>query len=410
MSPPALPADDLHSAWSLDPDIVFLNHGSFGACPREVLAEQQELRARLERNPMDFMLRSYEPLLDEARTRLAQFLNADAEGLAFVSNPTTGVNTILRGLEFQVGDEIVVLDHGYNACTNAALAVAEGVGAKVVVAPVPWPVQTSEQVVQAVLEALSDRTKLVLMDHVTSPTALVLPVERVAHELRTRGVDLLVDGAHAPGMLPLDLKALDLPYYVGHCHKWMCAPKGAAFLSVREDRRDAMRPLVISHGANSPRSDRSRYWLEFDWTGTADPTAWLCVPAAIDAMAGLVDGGWPAVMASNRAKALAAQAILCAALCIEEPAPQDMIGSMAAVPLPPEPLRIDPSGKNRSPLQSSPLQDKLWTQHRIEVPIPSFPAAPYRLVRVSAQLYNKAEQYQLLASALTDALAEERVA
>lgn len=391
------------TAWDLDPSVVFLNHGSFGACPRDVLAVQSDFRAQLERNPMDFMLRAYEPLLDTARERLAEFVGADPEGLAFVPNPTTGVNTLLRSMEFAPGDEILVTDHGYNACWNAAQSVAADTGAVVTVARLPWPIESSEAVVQAVLDAVTSRTKLVMVDHVTSPTALVLPVERIAAELKTFRIDVLVDGAHAPGMLPLDLTALDVPYYAGHCHKWLSAPKGAAFIHVHADRRDSVRPLVLSHGANSPRTDRSRFRLEFDWTGTADPTAWLSVPAAIDVMGGLIDGGWPALMASNRAKALSARAILCAALRCEEPAPADMIGSMAAVPLPP-----DPAPGDLSPLQPSPLQDALWRQHRIEVPVPSFPAPPQRLVRVSAQLYNEPAQYQVLASAVTDLLAHEQ--
>ncbi len=392
------------AAWTLDPSVVFLNHGSFGACPAEVLAVQADLRARLEANPMDFMLRQYEPLLDVARERLAEFVGGDPDGLAFVPNPTTGVNTLLRSVAFAPGDEIVVTSHGYNACTNAARAVSEATGAVVVGAELPWPMPADgpTAVVDAVLGAVTPRTKLVLVDHVTSPTALVLPVERLARALEERGVDLLVDGAHAPGMLPLDLRALDVPYYAGHCHKWMCAPKGAAFIHVRADRRDAVRPLVVSHGRNSPRTDRSRFRLEFDWTGTADNTAWLCVPAAIDAMAGLVDGGWPAILESNRAKALAARNILCAALRVDEPCPPEMVGSMAAVPLP-----LDPTDGARSPLEPSPLQAALWERHRIEVPVPSFPAPPRRLVRVSAQLYNTLDQYHVLAEAITRELSAE---
>jgi isopenicillin-N epimerase len=400
MSPPKDPSD----AWGLDPSVTFLNHGSFGACPTEVLAAQSDLRAQLERNPMDFLLRAYEPLLDTARDRLAEFVGADPESIAFVSNPTTGVNTLLRSLTLEPGDEILITDHGYNACSNAARSVADAAGAVVTVARLPWPIASSDLVVDSVLEAVTPRTKLVLLDHVTSPTALVLPVERVARELESRGIDLLVDGAHAPGMLPLDLRALDVPYYVGHCHKWMSAPKGAAFLSVRQDRRSHIRPLVVSHGANSSRTDRSLYQLEFDWTGTTDPTAWLSVPAAIDVMDGLIEGGWPALMASNRAKSLAARSILCAALRCEESAPEEMIGSMASVLLPAE-----PGSGEVAPLETSPLQDDLWSEHRIEVPVHSFPKSPQRLIRVSAQLYNHPEQYQRLASAVTDALARESV-
>jgi isopenicillin-N epimerase len=391
--------DQTHaSLWTLDPGVTFLNHGSFGACPRPVLEEQARLRGLMEREPVTFLYREFEGRWDAARRALAVFLSCDPEGLVFVPNATAGVNTVLRSLRFEPGDELLVTDQEYNACRNALDVTAQRAGARVVVAPVPFPVESPDAVVEAVLARATDRTRLLLIDHVTSQTALVMPVERLVAELAPRGVEILVDGAHAPGMLPLRLDALGAPFYAGNCHKWLCAPKGAGFLYVRPDWQDRVRPLAISHGANSPRTDLSRFLLEFSWTGTHDPTPYLCVPACLEFLASLYPGGWPELMRRNHELAAEARRILCSALNVSEPCPEAMLGSMAAVPLPdggPAPLA--------QPLFLDPLQDELY-RHRIEVPIIPWPAWPRRLVRVSAQAYNAREQYEALALALRELL------
>jgi isopenicillin-N epimerase len=386
------------SAWSLDAGVDYLNHGSFGACPRPVRAVQHALQERLERQPVQFLGRDLEPLLDHARSVLAEFLGADAEGLAFVTNATMGVNTVLHSLPLGSGDELLTTDHEYPACRNALEAVAARCGARVVVAQVPFPVRSAQEVVHAVLEAVTPRTRLALVDHVTSPTALVWPIEAIVAALAARGVDTLVDGAHAPGMLPLNLHALGAAYYTGNCHKWICAPRGAAFLHVRADRRAAVHPLAISHGATSPRSDRARFRLEFDWTGTRDPTAWLAVPEALRFLGTLLPGGWPALQQHNHDLALAARRTLCAALHIEPPCPDAMIGAMASLPLPPGDGR-DPGGGFMDALQRH-----LVEAHAIEVPIFPWPASPHRMLRISAQIYNTPTQYERLAAALHNAL------
>jgi isopenicillin-N epimerase len=266
------------SHWTLDPEVLFLNHGAFGACPKPVLAAQAELRARLEREPVDFMARQWEPRMDEARAELARFVGADPDALALVPNATTGVNTVLRSLSFSPGDEILLADQEYNACQNAVRFVAERSGASVVTARVPFPLSDPAEVTQAILEHVTERTRLAVLDHVVSTTGLVFPIQAIVRRLGARGVDTLVDGAHAPGMLPLALDALGAAYYTGNCHKWMCTPKGSGFLYVRPDRQDRIHPLVISHGRNAPRQDRSRFRLEFDFTGTQDPSPWLVIP------------------------------------------------------------------------------------------------------------------------------------
>lgn len=379
----------------LEPDLAFLNHGSFGACPREVLAVQSELRARLERQPVRFFVRELPGLLDEARATLAGFVGADPDDLAFVPNATHGVATVLRSFPLRPGDELLRTSHGYNACNNALIAAAEAQGARVAVAELPFPVASAAQLVDAVLATVTPRTKLALLDAVTSPTGLVLPYERLVPALEARGIAVLLDAAHAPGMLALRLSALGASFTTGNCHKWICAPKGAAFLHVRRDRQAAVRPLAVSHGANAPLLGRSRFRAEFDWTGTADPTAALCVPAALRFVGGLVPGGWAEVRRRNREKVLRGRDVLCAALDVAKPAPDELIGSLAAVPL--------PDGVGPSPtssLYADPLQEALVEEERIEVPIVPFPAWPRRLVRISGQLYVEPAWYERLAVAL----------
>ena len=388
------------SAFSLQSGIHFLNHGSFGACPSRVLDQQTEFRRQLEAEPVQFMVHALPPLWDLARQRLAQMLNASPAGLALLTNATAGVNAVLRSLPFRSGDEILVTNHGYNACSNAARFVAERVGAKVVVAEVPFPLASQDEIVDAVLAAVSEKTRLVLIDHVTSPTAIVMPVATIADALARRQIDLLVDGAHAPGMLPLDLAELDVPYYAGNCHKWLCAPKGCGFLHVRADRRADIHPTVISHGFNALTDEKSRFHLEFDWTGTSDPTAALCIPAAVETVPTLVAGSWENVMSHNHALAVAGRDLVCAALSIEPPTPEDMLGSIVSIPLPPAPPEVQVG-----PFDSDPLQRDLYKKHKIEIPIFPFPKSPQRMLRLSAHVYNDISDYEHLSVAIAELLA-----
>ncbi|HEY3243486.1 MAG TPA: aminotransferase class V-fold PLP-dependent enzyme, partial [Phycisphaerae bacterium] len=376
------PHNDFRQLWSLDPAVTFLNHGSFGACPLAVLEAQRRFRDQMERQPLRFFVRELEPLLDAARTELAGFIGAQPQDVAFVPNATAGVNAVLRSLAFAPGDELLTTDHEYNACRNVLNFVAERCSAEVIVAAVPFPLDSPEQTVAAIMQHVSPRTRLALLDHVTSQTGLVLPIAELVGRLAERGVDTLVDGAHAPGMVPLDVKEIGAAYYTGNCHKWLCVPKGAGFLHVRREKQGMIRPVSISHGANSPRTDRSRFLLEFDWTGTDDPSPYLCIPEALHFMGGLLPGGWPALMAHNRRLALAARHTLCDALGVPPPCPKEMIGALASVPLPdgsPEPPR--------SPLYLDPLQDALLERYSVEVPIIPWPAPPKRLIRISAQMY-----------------------
>jgi isopenicillin-N epimerase len=388
--------------WTLDPAVTFLNHGSFGACPRAVIAHQRALQDELEREPVLFLARKLEARIDAARERTARLVGAKPEDLVFVRNATEGVNAVLRSLDLSPGDELLTTDHAYNACKNALHYVADRVGAKVVVASVPFPIDDAATVVERVLAAVTDRTKLALIDHVTSPTGIVLPVPELVAALRARGVETLVDGAHAPGMLELDLDALGAAWYTGNAHKWLCAPKGAAILYCRRDKQASLRPTVISHGANDPRAHRSRFWLEFDWGGTFDPTAALTVPFAIDWMESLAPGGLREVRTHNHLLALEARQILCDRLGVTAPAPASMLGSLATVCLPPA---RGESAEKAGALPFDPLQEALFERFSIEVPVFVFGAEKLRCVRVAAQWYNHRAQYERLADALESLLA-----
>ena len=386
---------DFRALWCLDPSIAYLNHGSYGACPRAVLERQRSLQLEMEREPVDFLSRELPGRLQSARSALARFVGAETADLVFVPNATTAVNAVLRSLEFAPGDEVLATSHTYAACRNALDHVASRTGARVVTAPLPFPVRSDDELIAAVMACVSPRTRLALLDHVTSPTALVLPIARLVRELRALDIETLVDGAHAPGMVPLALGELGAAYYTGNAHKWLCAPKGAAFLHVRSDRQRELHPTVISHGYGAGLQ------AEFDWIGTFDPSAWLCVPAAIDYLGTLLPGGWPKLMAINRGLALEARADLCESLGIDPPCPESMIGSMASVVLP-----RAASGAAASRLEGDALAG--WFRDRgVETWLSR---RPFNLLRVSAQLYNSIAQVHRLTELTLQALHEPSAA
>ena len=380
--------------WPFDLNVAMLNHGSFGACPRVVLAAQQRYRLQMEQEPVRFFTREREPLLDAAREALARFLGADPADLVFVRNATEGVNCVLRSLRFEPGDELLVTDHAYNACRNVVEYAAQRSGARVTVAKIPMPINSSDSAVDAVLSAATDRTRLALFDHITSPTGLILPIERIVRELADRGIDSIIDGAHGPGMVPLNLNAIGAAYYAGNCHKWMCCPKGAGFLHVRRDRQAPIHPAVISHGYNTIRPERGRFHEEFDWAGTCDPTPWLCLPEAIRFLETLFDDGLTGLIRHNHSLAVAARNLLCDAVGAEAPCPEEMLGSIAAIPLGPDEV------VGIGALHTHPLHDRLLDDFGIDVPIYHWPSAPRLWLRVSAQAYNSMDQYHRLADAL----------
>ncbi|HNW58656.1 MAG TPA: aminotransferase class V-fold PLP-dependent enzyme [bacterium] len=382
--------------WRLRADIAYLNHGSFGACPKAVLEVQDSFRWKLESSPWRYQVIEMATHHAASRTALAQFLHAEADDLVFVPNATHGLNTVLRSLNFKRGDELLTTDHDYFACRNAMAFTARRDGVRLAVAHIPFPLEFPEQVIDGVLAAVTPRTRFVLLDHVTSPTALVMPIHELVQELRRRHIITMVDGAHAPGMVPLDLHVLDADYYTGNCHKWICAPKGAAFLHVRRELQEGIHPLAISHVAAEVTPPANPFQHEFFWAGTIDTSAYLSIPSALKFMSNLVPGGWPEIMRRNRQLALEARALLCEALRIKAPCPEEMIGSMVALPVSNAESLPDPL----PPYFVDPLQEELFQKWQIDAPVVYFPRPPQRLLRVSAQIYNTLAQYARLAEVL----------
>jgi isopenicillin-N epimerase len=394
--------------WGLDPTVTYLNHGSFGACLKSVLEVQRGWRDKLEAHPVRFLARELEDLLDWSRSEIGGFTGSDADDLALTTNATAGINTVLRSLRFEKGDELVATDHAYNASLNALRYAAAQWSARVKLATIPFPIESPDEAFDAIMAAVTERTKLVMVEHVTSPTALVLPLERLVPALTAKGIDVLVDGAHGPGMVPLKLRDLAPAYYVGTTHKWVCAPKGTAFLFVRRDRQAMIKPLSISSGANDTRMDRSRFRLEFDWTGTCDPTGWLTIPAAIDALGEMLPGGWPSLISINRQLAISARDMLAEAFHTEVQAPNSMTGSMATLRLPGGPWPRAEAARRMAMIEAA------MRGRRFEVPLMAWPC-PWLvdsgdlppetefdlLVRISAQAYNYFGQYERLASILS---------
>jgi isopenicillin-N epimerase len=375
--------------------VAFLNHGSFGACPKPILKLQADLRRQMEAEPVQFLWRRYEERLEPARRQVARFVGARPQDLVFVTNATSGVNAVARSLKLMPGDEVLTTSHDYNACRNVLVEVARRAGAKLVAAQVPFPLGSADQVVEAVVDAVTRRTRLAMLDHITSSTGLVFPVARLVRELAGRGVETLVDGAHAPGMVPLDLSRLGAAYYTANLHKWACAPKGAAFLRVREDKQRDLQPAIISHGNNTPRPGYSAFQDRFDWAGTFDPTAWFCAGEAIRWLGELLPGGWRELRERNHRLAVTARRLLCESLGVKPPCPEQMLGAMATLPLPERFQAVPRSGK------IDVEQQRLYDRFRIEVPLMRFGRPERRYFRISAHIYNSMPDYEYLAEALS---------
>jgi isopenicillin-N epimerase len=375
----------LRSLWALEKDMCFLNHGAFGATPIELQEVQAGWRRLMEANPPRFFIEELPGLLREAAEPLAGFVGVEAERLAFVENASSGTAAVLRSLCFTAGDEILTTDHVYNAVRNALRHVANTTGAVVIEAPVGMPVAEPDQVLDALRGRLSPRTRLIVIDHVASASAVIMPVEAVVALGRALGIPVLVDGAHAPGMLNLALDRLGADFYVGNCHKWLCAPKGAAFLAVAPDWAGRVHPTVISHAYGQG------FTAEFGKVGSRDPSSWLTVPAALAFRERL---GAEDLRRRNQVLARHAAERLARDLDTELGAPPELFGSMATVRLPTD-LPADRTA-------AAHFHDTLWSRHRIEVPV--MPLAGALWLRLSAQAYNDEADYELLASALAPLL------
>jgi isopenicillin-N epimerase len=367
------------SAWALDPAIAYLNHGGFGAAPREVLAAQQAWRDAMERNPTGFLVRELPAHLDLVRARLAEFLGADAGGLAFVGNATTGTQTVLARFGLRPGDEVLTTDHCYPAVLAQLQAAVAARGAELRIAEVPLPAGDQATLLAAVTSRLGPRTRLVVVDHVASCSGLVFPVEQIVAECHRHGIAVLVDGAHATGQLAVDLGRLGADFWVGNLHKWVCAPKASAVLQVAPPWRETIRPLVVSHGFTGG------YQAAFDWTGTVDPTALLAVPAALDFFG---RAGWQAVREHNDDLAGRGAELVAERIGTSVPGGDGLTAAMRLVQLP----------RELTETEARALETRLLAEHGIIVPATYH--GGWRWLRLSAQLYNSIGDYERLADAL----------
>ena len=384
LEPPVPIRANLKSEWLLDPKIAFLNHGSFGAVPKCVFVEQMRWRLRIEAEPIELLGRRAAELLEESRRAVGQWLGMAADDFGFLTNATEGINAVLQSIPLRPTDELLTTTHVYHAVRQAMKHAAGQAGAGYREVDIPLPVRSSDEVAERVLAAIAPATRLLVIDHITSPTAIIFPVERIAAECARRGVDVLIDGAHAPGMLPLDVPRIGAAYYAGNLHKWACAPKGCAFLWVRPDLQSGIHPLIVSHYLGEG------FAREFGWQGTRDISGWLAVSRAIEFMSGL---GWDNVMSHNRAMAAWAQALLCEAWSVKPiSGDESMIGSMATIPLPPVLSGLDEAEVTR-------LQKRLYEEHRVEAPLMRWGGQTY--VRPCCQVYNVSGDYERLAAAMT---------
>jgi isopenicillin-N epimerase len=376
MQPPLLGAAIRHE-WTLDPDFLTVNHGSFGATPRVVLAVQDEWRRRMEAQPGRFMSTVLPDALRAAAERLARFIGAEGKDLAFVENATVGSNAVLRSRRLQPDDEVLVLMHGYGAVRNTVRYVTELAGARMTEVAVPFPNPDADGMIAALEAAITSRTRLAVLDHITSPSALVLPIDRMVAACHARGVPVLVDGAHGPGQVELNVPTIGADWYVGNCHKWLCAPKGSAFLWAAPHQQQGLHPVTISHGYENG------FLEEFDWTGTRDFSAFLSVPAAIDFHARL---GGPALRARNAALAAEATALLARRLNTEIGATGLLAGAMGVVRL--------PVADEVTVARAKALRGKLLDA-KTDAPLHAIAEGIW--LRLSAHAYNELSDYERLA-------------
>ena len=362
-------------------DIIFFNHGSFGACPKAVFAEYQAWQLELERQPIEFLLRRRESLVQHAIDEIATYLNVPSAETIFVTNATAGLNLVVRSLRLNAGDEILTTNHEYGAINRLMEFAARKTGACIVRHQVRLPYRNDETFVDDFFSCASSRTKAIVISHITSPTALVFPVAEICRRARELGIVTIIDGAHAPGQLPLDLTAIGADAYSGNFHKWLCAPKGSAFLHVRAEHHKTIEPLVISHGWRDGAGFRERH----DWQGTKDISAFLTVPAAIDYQR---EHNWDQIRADCHQLAATAQAQICEYFGLE-PLSTYQFAQMVTVPLPDCDVEA--------------VKQRLYDEYRIEVPVGRFEDKCG--IRISIQAYNTAADVQTLISALKAILA-----
>ena len=354
------------------------------------MEKQNEFRLMLESEPLRFFVREFDELIESARSALSAFVNCNVNDLVFATNATVGVNTILRSLEFKSGDNILITDQIYPACRNAVNYIAKKNNLVVIEVKTDLPIKHKEIFADKIISSANNKTCLALIDHISSLPGILAPIELIVKELNIKGIDTLVDGAHAPGMIDLNVDKIGAAYYTGNCHKWMCTPKGSAFLYVREDKQKEIFPLVISR-----LSDEDDFQLKFSWQGTQDYSALLCIPFAIEFISSLYNKGWKEHIENNHNLVFKAAKKICDEFSIEMPYPEDMCGSIYGIPfgkdinLPEQKINI-----------RSEIQEMLFYKYNIEAMISYWRNFPDRLLRIAAQTYNTADQYEILIDAL----------
>ncbi|USN99024.1 MAG: aminotransferase class V-fold PLP-dependent enzyme [Phycisphaeraceae bacterium] len=399
---PSGPKADDPIVWPIEPGLTMLNHGSYGITPAYIQYRQSELRARMDADPVRFFKVELEELSDRARRAIAAFVKCDATDLALVPNATFAVATVLNSVAFEPGDEIVVTDHEYNATLNELGRICARTGAVLRYARVPLPLDGPDVVVDAVLGQMSAKTRLVIVSHIASASALVFPVERIVQAVRERGVDILVDGAHAPGQIPLDIRSLGATYYTGSCHKWLNTPKGSGFVHAERGKQETLKPLALSCRVHEKRADRKAFLCDFDYVGTGDYTANLVIPDVIEHIGAQLPGGWGELMRRNHDMVIEGASLVRDRCGLAPSAPDDMYGTMYAVLLPEDPA------PGRAAWYEDPIWDAMRMTHGIQVPVWTLRPAKARLMRLSAQLYNEIGDFEKLAVALGEELERER--
>jgi isopenicillin-N epimerase len=380
--------------FAVEKGYIALNHGSFGACPREILNYQNQLRAKMESLTTRFFLTELKPLLKDSLSSLAKYVNSPVEDIAFVRNATTAANSVLFSLNWERGDEIVTTNLIYESCRNLINHIAETKGINLKTVEINFLPKSEDEIISAIVGQLSPKTKLVFIDHITSETSLIMPVEKICEELHKREIPVFVDGAHAPGMVELDLKKLSVDYYTGNCHKWICAPKASAFLYAKPERKEELKPAVIGNYFFKGNTESERFFNRFYWSGTDDYTPQCSAGRTIRYFENLVPGGWESIKKQNRAKVIAGRNIISEKLGFTVYTPEKMTGSMVTIPL----------GSQFVPEERSGLdiwQLELLMKYRIEaVIIPLYPTRE-RALRLSAHLYNTLDDYAYLAECLS---------
>ena len=380
--------------WSLDQDIVFLNHGSFGATPKYILEKQSEYRDLMEKEPVDFFVNIMPDILHQSKSALADFVGASPNDMVFAQNTTTGVNQILASFPYEQGDEWLVTSHAYGACTNAIKHFAKRNKINLNIAEIPFPVNDEITILKSIEKKITKNTKLALIDHITSASGMIFPVEKIIHLLHSHNIKVIIDGAHVPGMIDLNIKKLNPDFYIGNCHKWLCAPKGSAFIYVRNEYKKLVKPLVISHFNDTDLKGESHWSNQFMWDGTHDFSQYLCVKDTIDFMDSIHSKGWEGIIEHNHNLVWKGANLIADKIGAKLPLKEKFIGSIINIPM--------PDGKQGFPKfnETSALKKVLFEKYKIEVPIFFFPTEPKQWIRLSAQLYNSLDQYDYLGDCL----------